>query len=142
LVINFITIITVIFLKMTKQKIKKTKEVKTVEVKSRTSFLSVSPRKLRLMVKTVKRFAPSEAMRRMKFLNKKTARILTKAIKTAIADAAHNFGLKKETLKFKEILVGEGPRQKRHDYSHGARFNSGIIQKQKAHLTIKIIGEK
>jgi len=113
-----------------------------VEVKSSTKFLPVSPRKLRLMVKTIKKFLPQEALRKMKFLNKKTARLLTKAIKTAVADAYHNFGLKKETLKFKEILVGEGPRMKRRDYSHGARFNSGLIQKPKAHLTIKIVGEK
>lgn len=112
-----------------------------VEVKTEAKYLPISPRKLRLIVEAVKQLAPEEALRKLAFLNKKGARFLIKAIKTALADAENNFGLIRNTLKFREILVNEGPRLKRRDKSHGARFNGGIIQKRRSHLVIKVIGQ-
>ena len=113
-----------------KKKIKKQPEL--IEVKTEAKYLPISPRKLRLVAEAVKRLEPEEALRKLAFLNKKGARFLIKAIKTALADAENNFGLAKDSLRFKEILVNEGPRLKRRDKSHGARFNGHYSKKKKS----------
>ncbi len=120
----------------------KPKKKKTVLVTTEVKFLRISPRKLRLIAEAVKDLSPLKAVSRLALVNKKGARLLLKAVKTVIADAENNFGLKKEDLQFKEILVNEGPRLKRVDRFHGARFNSGLIQRRMSHLKITVLGRK
>ncbi len=115
---------------------------KLIEVKTEAKYLPISARKLRLIVNEIKEMKPSEALRKLAFLNKKGARFLIKAIKTVIADSKYNFKLNKDSLCFKEILVNKGPSLKRRDKSHGARFHSGVIKKSRAHLVVKVVGEK
>lgn len=119
-----------------------TKKPDLIEVETQSNYLPISPRKLRLIVKEIKPMNPDQALRKLAFLNKKGARFIIKAIKTVLADAENNFGLNLTSLSFKEILVNEGPRLKRRDKSHGARFNGGLIMRPKSHLVIKVVGEK
>ena len=121
---------------------KKIKKPELVEVKTKVKYLPISSRKLGLIVKAIKKLEPGEALRQLRFLNKKGARFLIKAIRTALADGENNFGLARESLQFKEILVDQGPALKRRDKSHGARFNGGLIRKSRSHLTIKLVGQK
>jgi len=113
-----------------------------IEVKSEIRSLDISPRKLRLIVDSIKKLSPREAISRLGVLNKKGARLMIKAIRTAIADAKNNFGLEEETFKFKEILANEGKKTKLRDKHHGARFNGGIIHKRRSILRIVIVGSK
>lgn len=121
---------------------KKKKEKELVKVKTEVKYLPISPIKLGLIAKAVRNLSPEEALRRLVFLSKKGARFLRKGIKTAVADAEHNFGLDKESLEFEEIIVNQGPGLKRRDRHHGARFNGGLIKKPRTHLVIKIKGRK
>lgn len=114
-----------------------------VEVKTESKFLPISTRKLRLVVDSIKKMNPDEAIRSLALLNKKGARFLMRAIKTVMADAENNFSLEREGLVLKEILVNEGPKFiKRRDKHHGARFDGGIIVRPKTHLVIKVLGVK
>ncbi len=124
-----------------KVKTKKKKE-KLVVVTTKVKYLHISPRKLRLVANAVKVLTPKEALSRLKVWNKKGAPLLRKAIKTVLADAENNFNLNKEELKFKEIIVSEGPRLKRMDQSHGARFAQGLKQKRMSHLRVVVIGKE
>lgn len=108
--------------------------------KAQKKNIRISPRKLRLVVDTVKKLSPQEALARLKFVNKKGARILAGVLKQAI-DNAGSLKFDAGSLKFKKLVVDEGPRYKRRDKSHGARFDPGIIQKKTAHLKI-ILNEK
>lgn len=102
--------------------------------------LKISPRKLRLLVASVKSLKPQEAARRLQFTNTKAVRIFIKAIKNVVADAQNNFHLSPETLKFAAIRVDDGPKIKRMDKSHGARFARGIRVKRHSRLTIILSG--
>lgn len=107
-------------------------------VKTESKYLPISARKLRLVVEAAKNKNPLQAMKELKFMNKKGARFLSKAIKTALADAEHNFAMNKDNLVFDEIIVNEGPTLKRRDRSHGARFHPGMIRKRRSHLIVKV----
>jgi large subunit ribosomal protein L22 len=102
--------------------------------------LLISPRKLRLLVNQVKHLAPSDAVARLKFLNTKSARILTKALRNALSNAQTNLCLLPETLKIKSLLVSDGSKIKRMDKSHGARFARGLRLKRRSRLTIILSG--
>ncbi len=118
----------------------KRKEEKTI-VKTEAKFLPISPRKLRLIVEEVKSYPPEEALKKLKFMNKKGAGFLSKAIRTGVADGEHNFNLNKDKLIFDEIVVNEGPVLKRRDKSK-RMFHYGIIKKRRSHLVVKLKEEE
>ena len=122
-----------------KPKEKKAKLVTKIITTSARS-LAISPRKLRLVAAAIKERTPEDALVFLPFVNRKGARFLYKAIKTAIADAENNFHLDKSTLRFEKILVNEGTRLKRMDKSHSARFHQGLIQKRRSHLIVSLKG--
>jgi large subunit ribosomal protein L22 len=102
--------------------------------------LKVSPRKLRLVVASVKKLDPSDALNRLKFTNTNAARLLAKCVEDAIASAKNNYKLLPQTLKFTDFRVDEGLKIKRMDKSHGSRFARGIIQKRHSRLVIVLSG--
>ncbi len=133
-----------------KKPIKKVEAAKPVEVqKQETVFktakyvnknIQISPRKIRLLVDEVRKLSPVEALNRVKFINTKSARALTQALKNIIADAKNNFNLDTNSLKFDTIKADEALKIKRMDKSHGSRFARGLIQKRHSRLVIIVKG--
>lgn len=106
-----------------------------MEAKAVKKYIRLSPRKLRPLARGIKNLLPDQARTRLSFAAPKGARELAVLIGEAVNNAVSR-GLKRENLRFKAIEVGEGPRTKRRDKSHGERFNPGTIQKRTAHLKI------
>lgn len=105
-----------------------------MEVKTEAKYLRVSPRKLRLLVPTIKILKPKEAVERLSCRKEKVAQVFLKAIKTGIADAVSNFKLKEENLRFKKIEVNKGPVLKR--WRAAARGTAHPYQRPTSHLKI------
>jgi large subunit ribosomal protein L22 len=103
--------------------------------------IQISPRKLRLLVETIKKLTVLSALSKLKFTNTKSARVLTRALETAIATAKNNYNLIPETLKFGSFTVNEGPKTKRTDKSHGSRFARGIIIRRHSRLNLVVKGQ-
>jgi len=103
--------------------------------------IQISPRKLRLLVETIKKLTVVSALSKLKFTNTKSARVLTRALETAIATAKNNYNLIPETLKFGSFTVNEGPKIKRTDKSHGSRFARGIIIRRHSKINMTVKGQ-
>ena len=103
--------------------------------------IQISPRKLRLLVETIKKLTVVSALSKLKFTNTKSARVLTRALETAIATAKNNYNLIPETLKFGSFVVNEGPKIKRTDKSHGSRFARGIIIRRHSKINMTVKGQ-
>lgn len=103
--------------------------------------IKISPRKLRLLANSIKKFSPMEASVKLSLTNTKAARILTSALKTVVSVAKNNYNLSPESLKFESIQVDEGPKIKRMDKSHGSHFSRGIIMKRHSRLIIIVKGQ-
>ena len=114
-------------------------EAKTIKTKAK--FLPISAKKARPVAKLVVGKSPEEALTILASLPQRGAKFLEKLIISSQAEAENNFGLKKENLLISSLAVNEGPRLKRIDKSHGARFSSGVIQKRMSHLEI-VLKEK
>ncbi len=113
-----------------------------MEIKASATYLRISPRKLRILTAGLRGLTPESALMKLNFQNQHGKIYLEKVIKQAVANAVNNFKLVKENLKIEKLEVGEGPRMKRMDKSHGARFDRGIIQKRTAHLSITLNEEQ
>lgn len=73
----------------------------------------MSPRKVRLVVDTVRGMAVAGAETRLAFTKKGASEPVLKLLKSAIANAEHNFNLRKEDLFVKTITADGGPTVKR-----------------------------
>jgi len=110
-------------------------------VKTKAKFLPISAKKVRPLTRLVVNKSPEEALIILAHLPQKGAKFLGKLIICAQAEAENNFGLKRENLLINSLTVSDGPRLKRIDNAHGARFSSGVNQKRMSHLEI-ILKEK
>ena len=109
-----------------------------MEVKASATYIRISPRKLRLLCAGMAGLKPDQALSKLNFYDKVGVEYIEKVLKQAVANAVNNFKLNKDDLKIKTIEVGEGPKIKRTDKSHGARFDRGIIRKRTTHLYLTL----
>lgn len=109
-----------------------------MDIKASATYLRISPRKLRLLCAGMAGLKPDQALSKLNFYDKVGVEYIEKVLKQAVANAVNNFKLNKDDLKIKTIEVGEGPRIKRTDKSHGARFDRGIIRKRTTHLYLTL----
>jgi len=83
-----------------------------MEVKAVQKFVRMSPKKLRLVADVARGMKPRDAVERLPFIGKKAAEPMILVIKAALANAKTK-GVDEQSLVFKELQVGEGPRLKR-----------------------------
>lgn len=83
------------------------------EVKAKLSYLRQSPRKVRLVVDTIRGRKVDTALKTLSLLNKRAAEPILKLLRSAIANAKHNFSLAQEDLRVAKITVDGGPVLKR-----------------------------
>jgi len=90
----------------------------TMEVSAVQRYVRRTPRKARLVADSVKGMKVTEALAYLDFSPKHAARDVAKAIKSAAANAEHNFNLNRDDLVIKQLLIDEGPAGQPE---HGAR---------------------
>ncbi|HVC99622.1 MAG TPA: 50S ribosomal protein L22 [Candidatus Dormibacteraeota bacterium] len=84
-----------------------------MEVQAVAKFVKRTPRKARLVADSVKGLRVGEALAFLEFSPKHAATDVAKVIKSAAANAEHNFNLNREELVVKQLLIDEGPTMKR-----------------------------
>ncbi len=101
---------------------------------SKLKYLRIAPRKVRLVADLIRRKKTKEAQTILDFITKGAAKPLAKLLKTAIADARHNFQLDPSNLYISKITVDEGPKYKR--WKARSRGIAAPIQKKTSHITL------
>jgi len=105
-------------------------------------YLSIPPRKMRLVADMVKDMPVEKALNVLNFTPKIAARHLAKTIKSAAANALSTEGtdrLRPEDLMISEIAVDNAPTAKRIQFQSMGRIFR--IRKRHCHLTVRIHGE-
>jgi large subunit ribosomal protein L22 len=105
-----------------------------VEVKARAKFIRTSPRKARMVSDLIKGKGVEEALNILGFTKKAPAKIITKLLKSAVADADQMKNLNVDTLFIKQITVDQGPTMKR--YRPRAMGRATTIRKRMSHITV------
>ncbi len=83
------------------------------EARAVARYLRVSPFKARQVADLVRGKDVDEAVGILRYTNKKSAPLINKVLKSAIANAEHNNDMDSDELYVSEIYVDEGPTLKR-----------------------------
>ena len=101
----------------------------------------VSPRKVRILSDVLKGQTVAQAMTRLMTVTKRSAPALVKLLRSAAANAKHNFKLEDSmNLRIAKFSVDEGPTMKR--FRPRARGSASPIRKRTSHVTIVLTDGK
>jgi large subunit ribosomal protein L22 len=84
-----------------------------MQVSAKLKNLRKSPRKVRIVSGMLKGLEVKKAQSQLKFLVKGSVPFLEKLLASAVANSENNFGLDKDNLYIKDIVVNEGSKLKR-----------------------------
>ena len=94
----------------------------------------MSPKKVREVARTVQGRKASEAVDLLTLIPRKSARLIVKTLKSAIANAENNNNLSADSLVVKSAIVENGPVLKR--FKAGARGTAMPRRKKMSHIKI------
>jgi large subunit ribosomal protein L22 len=95
-----------------------------------------SPRKVRLAANLIKGKPVERALVELKFLSKRAGTPLAKLLNSAVANAEHNFGARRNELMVQDIRVDKGIVFKR--FMPRARGSASPIRKRTSNITITL----
>ena len=99
----------------------------------------MSAQKMREMVRQIQGLPALQAQAVLKFVPRKSARLVAKTLDSAIANAENNNKVKPETLRVKEAVAGTATSMKR--FTPKARGSAGPIIKRRCHIKITVSDE-
>jgi large subunit ribosomal protein L22 len=105
-----------------------------MDVHASLRHLRMAPRKVRLIVDAVRGLPVLAADTRLTFMPRAAALPVQKLLRSAMANAEHNFQLKKEDLMIKTITADGGPTIRR--VRPRARGSAAPIRKRTTHVHI------
>jgi large subunit ribosomal protein L22 len=111
-----------------------------MDVKAISKYIRISPLKARDVAREITGMPVGEALSLLTFTPKKAAVLFTKTLKSAVANAEHNFDLNPDTLIVKSAVANHGPVHKR--MMPLAKGSSAAIRKPMAHLMVIVSDEK
>ena len=110
-----------------------------MEAKAVAKYVRIAPRKVRIVIDLIRGKDVSEAFAILKFTPKIGAVAIEKVLKSAVANAEHNFNMNTDKLYISSAFVDQGPTLKRiHPRSRGQAFK---ILKRTSHITV-VVAEK
>ena len=118
-----------------KQKTKK--EIKNKPVSATVKYVRVSPFKLRKVANEIRGKSAVHSLKVLKVMTQKSAGILYKLLKSAVANAVENNKLEENLLVIDKLIVNQGPVMKR--IQPRARGRAFRIIKPTSHATITLI---
>lgn len=111
-----------------------------MEVKAVEKYIRISPKKARLVADIVRGQKAVAALATLKFMPKKAAKIIYKALSSAVANATNNAGLDKDSLVITKITVDKGPSLKR--FRPRSRGMASALLKRTSHITVIVSSEE
>ena len=111
-----------------------------MEVTAVTKYSRIAPRKARGIADAIRGLPVADALKIVDFSERKSAFLIGKTMKSAIANAENNLKLSAEDLRVKEAAVEPGPSLRR-GWSR-ARGSVSPIRKRTSHIRITLTDGK
>lgn len=105
-----------------------------MEVQALTRYARMSPKKVREVARTIQGRKAPDALDFLGLIPRKSARLIAKTLKSAVANAENNANLSPDNLVVKFALVENGPVLKR--FKPGARGSAMPRRKKMSHIRI------
>lgn len=105
-----------------------------MQVKAAVKHIRMSPTKVRLVADLIRGLEVKNAMDQLRFSSKLAKKPIMKLMDSAVADALHNFDIKKDNLFVKEIRVDEA--KKLYRWMPKAHGRATKIRKRSCHISL------
>ncbi len=105
-----------------------------MEIHAITRNARMSSQKVREVVRQIQGMPAQQAAAVLAAVSRKSARLVAKTLKSAMANAENNKGAKPEALRVKEAVAGTATTMKR--FVPKARGSAGPILKRSCHIKI------
>ncbi len=110
-----------------------------MEAIAKAKLIRISSRKMKLVMDLIRGKDVNDALAILRMTPKAAAPHLEKLVRSAIANAEHNYDMDTENLYIKSIFVGEGPTLKR--IRPRAKGSASRILKRTSNATV-VVAEK
>ncbi len=107
-----------------------------MQAKAVAKTVRIAPRKVRLVLDLIRGKEVGEAMSILQLTNKRASPVVEKLIKSAAANAEHNYDMDVDHLIVSEAFADEGPTLKR--FRPRAQGRATKINKRTSHVTIVV----
>jgi len=107
-----------------------------MEVKAEHRYAKISAFKVREVTREIQGLPAEQALEIVRLIPKKAARLISKTLASAIANAENNNNLRASNLVVKQAVAGEGPTMKRMHTR--ARGGGARIFKRSSHIKITL----
>jgi large subunit ribosomal protein L22 len=107
-----------------------------MKVRAQAKYVRQSPYKVRRVLDLVRGLPVQEAEDLLRLASRGATEPITKVLKSAVANAEHNYALDADDLVVAEAYADEGPTLKR--YRPRARGRATRIRKRTSHITIVV----
>ncbi len=107
-----------------------------MEAKATAKFVSMTPRKVRFVMDTIRGKYADEALALLKFTANHAAEDIAKVLRSAMANAENNFGMNPDSLRIARCWVDVGPSLKR--VQPRAQGRAYRILKRTSHITVVV----
>jgi large subunit ribosomal protein L22 len=107
-----------------------------MEAKAIARTVRIAPRKARLVVDLIRGKSVDEALAILRYTPRAASPIVEKVLKSAVANAEHNYNIDSANLVVDQIFVDEGPTMKR--FKARARGRATQINKRTSHITVVV----
>jgi len=105
-----------------------------MEVQALTRYARMSPKKMREVARTIQGRKAPEAVGLLSIIPRKSARLIAKTLKSAIANAENNNNLSADDLVVSRAIIEQGPVLKR--FKAAARGSAAPRRKKMSHIRI------
>lgn len=105
-----------------------------MEARAELKYARISARKAKIVLDTIKGKNAQEAVAMLRYTNKAASPIVSKILKSAMANATNNHGMNESELYVAEAYAGQGPSMKR--VMPRAQGRAYRIKKRTSHITI------
>lgn len=105
-----------------------------MEARAELKYARISARKAKIVLDTIKGKNAQEAVAMLRYTNKAASPIVSKILKSAMANATNNHGMNESKLYVAEAYAGQGPSMKR--VMPRAQGRAYRIKKRTSHITI------
>ena len=104
------------------------------EARASLKYARISARKVKIVADLIRGKDVNEALSIVKFTPKASSEVIEKLLKSAIANAENNHGMKSNNLYVDQIFANQGPTLKR--IRPAAKGSAVRIRKRTSHITI------
>ncbi len=110
-----------------------------METKAVAKYVRTTPQKVRMIIGALKGKPVQAALNNLRFMPQKSAKLVEKVLRSAIANADHNAKLDVDALIVRNVFVDQGPVLKR--FRARARGRGARILKRTSHITVIVADE-